>query len=749
MVLNKRIFRMMRENFGRYTGIILLIFFASFTLVVMGGIGQNLGRLLTSFAENNRQEDISFTTDYPISDIGEIERELGLSMEDFISMDVELSQSQTLRLISPNQKINIPALNEGQDLSSSGQILLENLYAEANGYLPGSTIEINGKTFTVTGLISLPNYIYPLKNPFDILVSYSNFGVGIVGREDMEASGGYLRGYTVRFDDSNTSINQQAVILRERLENEGVNISDWIDNRNNKRMSVPWASVTGMQSMSIPIPIAMFLLCCIIVGIMNRRIIRAESVIIGTFYAQGYRRRELVRHYMVIPVLLPAIGGLSGVLLALPCLSPGVNAMLMYYNVPFTGIEWNVLHIALGVLLPIILMGVSSYFIIRRQLSQTPMELMKGDKHKTKVNALERVVNLEKFKFNTKYKLREQMRSISRLLFLLFGIMGASALMMLGFTIQNSLNHVFSSSTEGTYDFAYEYSFRQWHYGTAPEDAEVFSAEKFYPEGNEIMEFYVTGVQSDSEMIFLEDLNGNPLSVNQTIITRPLAERLKVGAGDTVSVIGKRDGKTYDFMIDAVSGTQAGQFIFMPIAELNIKLGLPKDAHIGYWSNIRLDIPGDQLSGMKSLEDVENAASEFMGPMLSAIIAMTASACIIGLIIIFLVTSLIIEESKKTISLFKIFGYKKKEVRSLVLGGTVYIVVVGFLLGIPLMALSMGGIYGYLGEQINMVLPVIVNPLYIIICFAAILLTYEVSKMMCARKVDRVAMSEALKSNAE
>ena len=61
---------------------------------------------------------------------------------------------------------------------------------------------------------------------------------------------------------------------------------------------------------------AFFLLSCLIVGVMIMRIIQSDSVIIGTLYAQGYRRRELTWHYMAIPVLLSAAGGLAGILLA-------------------------------------------------------------------------------------------------------------------------------------------------------------------------------------------------------------------------------------------------------------------------------------------------------------------------------------------------------------------------------------------------------------------------------------------------
>jgi putative ABC transport system permease protein len=78
---------------------------------------------------------------------------------------------------------------------------------------------------------------------------------------------------------------------------------------NNKRARMAWASITGLKTMSVPVPAAMFLLCCLIIGIMIWRMIRYESVIIGTLYAQGYRRRELMRHYMTIPLLLAITGG--------------------------------------------------------------------------------------------------------------------------------------------------------------------------------------------------------------------------------------------------------------------------------------------------------------------------------------------------------------------------------------------------------------------------------------------------------
>jgi putative ABC transport system permease protein len=47
---------------------------------------------------------------------------------------------------------------------------------------------------------------------------------------------------------------------------------------------------------------------------MIMRIVKSDGVVIGTLYAQGYRRRELTWHYLAIPVLLAAVKASSGIL---------------------------------------------------------------------------------------------------------------------------------------------------------------------------------------------------------------------------------------------------------------------------------------------------------------------------------------------------------------------------------------------------------------------------------------------------
>ena len=136
-------------------------------------------------------------------------------------------------------------------------------------------------------------------------------------------------------------------------------------------------------------------------------------------------------------------------------------------------------------------------------------------------------------------------------MFLFLGVTSASVLMLFGFTMLNSFNHVFK--TFDVYQFEYEYSFRELQVGEAPEGAEVFNAGRFYPEDKEDIEFYITGIEPDAALVTLKDRKGNLLPNNQTNITRSLARRLNIKAGDTVTFINKEDGKPYSFKIDAVA----------------------------------------------------------------------------------------------------------------------------------------------------------------------------------------------------
>jgi putative ABC transport system permease protein len=70
-------------------------------------------------------------------------------------------------------------------------------------------------------------------------------------------------------------------------------------------------------------------------------------------------------------------------------------------------------------------------------------------------------------------------------------------------------------------------------------------------------------------------------------------------------------------------------------------------------------------------------------------------------------------------------------------------------MGIPLLLASIGGLLKSLDNSVGLMMPVKLNPLYIAVGFIVIMLTYELSKLLCRKKVNAVSMSEALKAETE
>jgi putative ABC transport system permease protein len=374
---------------------------------------------------------------------------------------------------------------------------------------------------------------------------------------------------------------------------------------------------------------------------------------------------------------------------------------------------------------------------------------MKGGKVKSKVNLIERILQLDHFKFDTKFKIREQVRSLSRSFLLLFGVVIATMLMLYGFTMKSSVDYMLGEGIKDLYNLEYEYVYNSEKTGTPPAGTEQFGAAYVSLTDNEDISFYVTGVLQDTEKIRLKDISGRTIKPEQNTITAPLAKKLNVEVGDSVTVFNTEDGKEHTFIIEEVADTYAGDFLFMPLDKFNSEFGLPTDAYIGIWSDKPMTFASGEIQSMKSIDAIIMGFGiliKQMGPMIYGLIA---AAFAIGLIIIYIVTGLVIDESRTSISLMKVFGYRKKEIGKLILDSNTLIVVMGYLLGIPALLGSVGGLYNSLTESLQIVLPVKLNFWYMLGGFAIVMFTYEFAKLMCRKRVALIPMDEALKAGME
>lgn len=700
------------------------------------------------YEKNYVQEDASFTTDKSMDNLSELESASDAIIEEGKSFDYALPEGSTLRVFTKNDKINIPAIIEGNELKGSGEILLNPAFAAAGNYNVGDVVTILDKQFTIVGFMALPNYIYPLKMETDLLYSPKDFGIAVIGKNDFTALGKGSSFYAVKFNHSDENDRARSMKFTELLKSHGIDITQWTDIGVNIRVSGADAKFGSASLMGKAMPTAFFLLTAILLGNVIGRMIKRESVIAGALYALGYKRRELYAHYLKFPIAVAAIGGVLGTVLGLFTVRPMMSVYFTLFDIPMTGINFSPAVIILSLLLPVLFLGFSGFLVIRKELKHSPAELMKGNKDKSKVNFLESRFKLEKLKFALKFKIREQFRSLSRLVLLLVGCSVATLLLLFGFFLKSGMDYFLKIEVEKAQNYRYEYVFDSPRTKPAPADAEPFAVSKFLLPGNDNKVFHVAGYLPDSNISTITDESGARLRIDKIIITKPIAEKLGAKPGDTITIVRKSDYQEFSLTVGSIADS-LNMTIMMPIAEYNEMFGMPEGSYNELFSNELLDIPENEQYKVYSIEDKISAIQSLMAPLAAMVVFIAAIAFIIGMIIIYVVTSMIVEENKSTISLMKIFGYRKKEVNSLILNSSTIVVVVGYILGLLLTFASVRGLLKALEDSLSFAMPVTIAPLYVVFGFIVVMLSYELSKLFCKKKANAVPMSEALKAGTE
>lgn len=746
MVLFKKVIRTMLEHKARYIGSMLLLMVSSMMFITMNMTSVNLDNMYKKFSEQNVLSDAEFSTDAAI-DTAAFGRQFAAKTEGGSLADCEVKPGQTLRVFSAMDEVNIPYVQEGR-LPGSSEIMLDRPFAETNGYQIGDKITVAGRKFTVSGYVLLPNFIYVIKSKEEMMNDPSAFGIAVAGREDFETLPGRNRVYAIRFLDRE-NIKSQEASVKNALRSQGIQISNWQSTVRKVNVSYVPMEVDVLSTMSAAVPFAMLTLACVLLGMLMWRTIKSESVIIGTLYAQGYRRRQLRLHYLTFPLLISIIGSAIGSALGLLQVNSLLRLMLTAFPMPIYETLLNPWLVLFAVALPVAVLCGVTWCTIGRTLKTAPAVLMKGGEARGKVNFIERSMRLDRLGFNTKFKIREQVRSLSRTFFLIFGIIAATMLMLYGLTMKSSVDYMLREGISELYDFKYEYVFTSVKTGTPPAGTEQFNAAYVSLADNEDISFYVTGVLPGTKMIRLKDVSGQSFQPEQTTITSTLAQKLNVKTGDSLTVFDTEDGKKHTFTIEKMADTYAGDFLFLPLDRFNDEFGYPAGAYLGIWGSEAMTFAQGEIQSTKSIDTIVAGLGKMINQMGPMIYGLIAAAFLLGLIIIYIVTGLVVDESRTSISLMKVFGYRKKEIGRLVLDSNTPIVVLGYLLGIPALLGTAGTFFDSLTENLQVVLPVKLSALYMLFGFIIVMATYEFAKAMCRKKVARIPMSEALKAGTE
>lgn len=226
-------------------------------------------------------------------------------------VDLEYHDTK-LRLHTQTQNVDLYTISEGRDIESGDELVLTYNYAKANSIAVGDKLKLAGREFTVCGLGMKSDYAIMLYDLSETIPNKSGFGIGIITQETMAELGTPMEFYSVRYRDP----EQERAFRVELYQNYGT--QEYVEKEANFRICLIYNEADDLVAeFTLYAPIIMVVVIAVIAMVLTRTV-RREGKTIGTLMALGYRKKELIRHYMVYGMIPAFAGDVLGILFSIP-----------------------------------------------------------------------------------------------------------------------------------------------------------------------------------------------------------------------------------------------------------------------------------------------------------------------------------------------------------------------------------------------------------------------------------------------
>ena len=765
--LRKRIPRELKGEFGKYLVVFLLMVL---TIGFVSGFLVADGSMLKAYDESFDKYNIengNFRTAEKVyrSQWKDIEA-AGVTLYENYYIEEDLDNGSTMRFFKNREKVNKVCLMKGEMPSGQGEIAIDRMYADNNSLQVGDTLIRGKKSWKITGLVALSDYSALFQNNNDSMFDSVKFGVGIVTPEEFETLDQEKLQYNYAwiYNQQPKDEKEEKKVSEDLMEDIGnvVTLEAFVPRYLNQAIIFTGDDMGGDKAMVVMLLYIVIVIMAFVFGITISNTIRKEAGVIGTLRASGYTRRELILHYMTLPVLVTLIGALIGNILGYTVFK-GVCAGMYYgsYSLPTYVTIWNAEAFLLTTVVPVIIMILINYAVLRYRLQLSPLKFLRRDFSGKKQK---RAMYLSpKIGIFSRFRLRVIFQNVSNYMVLFVGVIFANLLLFFGMLLPSALDH-YQLEIQENMLAKYQYmlsvpasvssgnkldgmiSLLEYYMDTRTDnkDAEKFSAYSLntMPGKYKSEEIVLYGVEPDSQYIYA-DLSGDGVYISSAY-----ADKFRIKKGDIITLKEKYEKDEYSFKVDGIYDYTASLCVFMERDKLNEVFDLGDDYFGGYFSDTEIkDIDSKYIGSVIDLESLTKISRQLdvsMGDMMGM---MYGFSVIIFLVVIYLLSKVIIEKNAQSISMTKILGYTNGEISRLYILSTSLVVVFCLLLSLPVERQIMEVLFREMMlSSISGWITMWVDPMIYVKMTAIGIAAYAVVAVLEFRRIRHVPMDEALKN---
>lgn len=467
--------------------------------------------------------------------------------------------------------------------------------------------------------------------------------------------------------------------------------------------------------------------------------IEKDISIIGTLYALGVKKKDLMIHYLILPIIVVGVAGIIGTLLGFSPLGLGTQMkdVYGYFSVPKLKSFYPVYLMIYGLIMPPVVACLVNYMVIKKKLSRPALELIRIEQKKSNISDL----NLGNMGFIRRFQIRQMLREIRTGVTVIFGIFISLLIVMLGVNSYTLCKHISSENKQDVkYEYMYSYKYPEVNVPVGGEAcyAKTLKKERYGYKFDVI----VFGIDDDCKYFDADVKEGK----SNIILSSAVAQKYGLKVGDSMILTDEEENMDYAFRIDDITQYSVGLYVFMDIDSMRELFAKDEDYYNVVLSDKDLNIPTGRLYSVLTKSDINKSSNIFIDQIRPMFIMIITVSILILFLVMYLMIKVMIDRSEFNISLMKVFGYRIKEIRKLYLNGNFFIVAIGAAICIPISKKIMDFLYPLLMSNIGCYMNLSISWQIYTIIYMCILIIYFVINQLLVLKLKKIIPAEVLKN---
>ena len=761
--LCRRIPKELKDDFGKY--IVIFLFMVITTGMVSGFLvaGESMKQTYDQSFDKYNVEDGHFALNSEATDdMKKAIEDEGVTLYDMPYYDLDMSikksdsktdntsadgESRTLRIFEVRHEVNKMCTMKGSLPDRDDELAIDRMFAENNDIEIGDELEVGGRDYKVCGYVALSDYSTMFQNNNDTMFDATIFGVAVVtGTEfDRLPENGREWSYVWKYNDGMPDDEKKEKKLADDLLKtvytqammNGITVDTFIPRYQNQAINFTGEDIGSDTEMMKWFEYIVIVILAFIFAVTISNTLTKEASVIGTLRASGYTKRELLIHYISLPVIVTFVASIVGNILGYTYFKD-MGAQLYYDSYSLTKYEtiWNADAFVLTTVVPLIIMLVVNLLVVNNKLKLSPLRFLRHDLSRSR---RKKAVKLPHWKFMTRFKTRVILQYFPGSVVMLIGIYFAQVLMMFGLMLNPLLEH-YQDDVLDNMLAAHQYVLDS-QVETSVDSAETYCVKTLKTTGDIDDEIMVYGIHEDSRYF------PKKLKDGDVLVSDGYADKYGLSDGDEIKLKENYGDDIYKFKLTGSVKYPSTLAIFMTVDDFRQTFGLDEGYFTGYFSDEELTDISDHVVSEITKDDLIKVSRQLKKSIGSMFYIVIAFSLLMFMLLVYLLTKLIVERNTISISMVKILGYDGREIGKLYLSSTTIMVAVVTVIDILLSYVSLKVIYrAMLTEMLSGWLPIYMAPWIFPLMFVLSFACYLVIALMQMKKIKKIPMDEALKN---